>query len=136
MKKILLLAAIAVIFIAYACQEEEISERFRLITTPVWASDSLLADGQDASGPGGILEKFKGDARFNEDGTGVFGAYTGTWKFVYNETEITITSDSLTLPLTAFIDELTEISLKINTSYPQKNEPDNPLDIRMTFNAK
>lgn len=135
MKRLLYLLAVAILFIAFACEEEE-SERFKLLTTPVWASDSLLAEGVDASGPGGILEKFKGDARFNKDGTGVFGKYDGTWKFVYNETQIMITSDSLALPLTALIDELTNISLKIKTSYPNKNEPTNPLDIRMTFKAK
>ena len=135
MRRILYLVAVVVSFIAFSC-EEEVSERFRLLTTPVWTSDSLLAEGIDAGNPGGILENFKGDAQFNEDGTGVFGKYEGTWKFVYDETQLTISSDSLMVPLTANIVELNEISLKITTSYPVKTDPDNPLDIRMTFKAK
>jgi len=135
MSRILYVSIIAVGLFVFAC-DEEVSERFRFLTTPVWASDSLLAEGVDAGYPGGILYKFKGDAIFNEDGTGIFGAYNGTWKFVYDETMLTITSDSLTYPLTANIEELNEVSFKITTSYPNKTEPENPLDIRMTFKAK
>jgi hypothetical protein len=106
------------------------------LTGPVWASDSLLVEGIDASGPGQFLAKFKGDIKFREDGTGYFGQYTGTWRFTFNETEILIYSDSLQIrPLTTNIAELTKISLKMTTSYPTAN-PFNPLDIRMTFKAK
>jgi hypothetical protein len=135
MRRILNLLPFAVIFIAVAC-EEQVSERFRLLTTPVWTSDSLLAEGVDAGGPGGILEKFKGDAKFNEDGTGIFGKFEGTWKFVYDETQLFISSDSLIIPITANIVELNDVSLKITTSYPVKDDPGNPLDIRMTFKVK
>jgi hypothetical protein len=119
-----------------SCKKEETSENFELLTGPVWASDSLLANGIDASGPSGMLKNFVGDARFNEDGTGYFGKYTGTWRFAYNETQIVITSDSLPIPLTTKIAELTGMSLKVTTSYPNLANPSSPTNIRMTFKAK
>ena len=70
--------------------------------------------------------KFKGDAKFNEDGTGHFGVYTGTWRFAYNETQIVITTDSLPVPLTAKIAELTKLSLKITTIFPNLINPATP----------
>ena len=45
-----------------SCSKDTTSERFKLLTGPVWTTESLLANGIDASGPGQILEKFKGDA--------------------------------------------------------------------------
>ena len=135
MKNIALLFVVSVIFILFACKKEAKSEQFLLLTGPVWASDSLLADGVDASGPGQLLEKFKGDIKFREDGTGYFGKYIGTWRFSYSETNLVIDSDSLKVPLTTDIRELTQTSLKITTSYPTV-DPNNPLDIRMTFKAK
>jgi hypothetical protein len=105
-----------------------------LLTTPIWASDSLLVDGEDASGPGQILENFKGDAKFKEDGTGYFGRFTGTWRFSRDESEVIIITDSLVFPLTTKIEELTTESLKITTGFPDLLG--NDMDIRMTFNAK
>ena len=119
-----------------ACKKDEKSERFLLLTGHVWTSDSLLMDGIDASGPGQTLEKFKGDIDFKADGTGYFGQYTGTWRFSYNETQVVIESDSLQVPLSALIEELTAISLKITTSYPNLINPSDPFDIRMTFKPK
>jgi len=127
------LLAAAILVITFSCKEDE-SERFKLLTGHAWVSDSLLVDGQDASGPGEMLEKFKGDAEFFEDGSGYFGQYDGGWYFTNNETDITITSDSLQLPLTSNIIELTSESFKITTQFPVV--PNVYLDIRITFKAK
>ena len=58
--------------IMVSCKEEQNpdSDNFKLLTTPVWTSDSLLVDGTDAGS--GLLENFKGDAKFNKDYTGTF----------------------------------------------------------------
>jgi hypothetical protein len=130
MKNIALFMVICCCFQVFSCKKDSQSERFKLLTNPIWASDSLLVNGVDASGPGGLLENFKGDVKFNEDYSGNFGAYTGTWRFAFNETQIVITSVSLPIPLTAIIAELNEVSLKITTSYSST------VNIRMTFKAK
>lgn len=134
--KIFLLSFI-VIFIG--CEkDEEVSERFTFLTENTWSSDSLLINGDDASGPGQLLENFKGQANFNEDGTGTFGSFEGTWRFANNETELVIISDSLPVPqLSTSIQELTQESLKITTSFPNFQDPTNPfLQIRLTFKAQ
>jgi len=115
-----------------SCKKDSQSESFKLLTGSVWVSDSLLANGVDAGGAGGLLENFKGEARFNEDYTGSFGSYTGTWRFSQNETQIVITTNTLPVPLATQIAELTNISLKITTSYPTVP----PTYLRMTFKAK
>ena len=129
------MAFLVVLIALLSCQKDKNgpSERFTLLTSHIWESDSLLANGVDASGHGELLEDFAGDARFNTDGTGYFGAYTGTWAFSSSENYLTINSDSIPVPLTAKIEELTELSLKITTSFPAF--PD-PIDIRITFKAK
>ena len=129
MKNIALLLVIIGCFQIFSCSKDPQSEKFLLLTGPVWASDSLLVNGEDASGPGELLENFKGDVKFNEDYTGTFGSYTGKWRFAFDETQIVISSDSLPIPLTAIIAELTETSLKITTNFSS-------LNIRMTFKAK
>ena len=136
MKNLIVLFFIASCLIAVTCSKEKKSEQFKLLTTPVWAADSLLANGVDASGPGAILEKFKGDAKFNEDGTGTFGNYTGDWRFNSEETEITIVTDSLPLPIICKIALLTVQDLKITTSVQNPVNLQELLDIRMTFKAK
>jgi hypothetical protein len=137
MKNLALLLIISVILFASACKQGKKSERFLLLTGPLWATDSLRANGLDADGPGGLLEKFKGDARFNEDGTGYFGNYKGLWRFNVEETEITIVTDSLLLPIISDIVELTNSSLKIKTLVPNQAFPDQPpIRIRMTFLVK
>jgi len=136
MKNVAVLLVISGIFFASACSKEKKSERFILLTTPVWTTDSLLANEVNAGGPGGILEKFKGDARFNEDGSGYFGHYTGTWRFNTDETKITIVTDSLVLPIISDIIELTNISFKIKTLIPNPVNPVDVLRIRMTFKSK
>lgn len=136
MKNLALFLVFAAILFSSSCKKNSQSEPFKLLTGPVWLSDSLLANGVDAGGPAGILFNFKGEAKFNQDGTGYFGVYTGTWRFAFNETQIIITADSLALPLTTQIAELTSNSLKIKTSYPNLLNPASPILIRMTFKPK
>jgi hypothetical protein len=135
MKRVSWLLIISFSLIVFACHKKEKSERFLLLTTPTWATDSLLANGDDASGTGQLLEKFKGDAKFSEDGSGTFGKYTGVWRFNEPETEVTIVTDSLVLPIICDIVKLTSYDLKITTVVPDKNTGE-PIDIRMTFKAK
>jgi hypothetical protein len=136
MKNTVIFFILAGLLSVSSCKEESQSDAFVLLTGPVWQSDSLLANGVDASGPGGILELFKGEAKFNTDGTGYFGTYEGTWRFASNETQIVIISPSLIIPLTTIIKELTSTSLKITTSYTNPATPNTPTNIRMTFIAK
>jgi hypothetical protein len=133
MKNLFISLIISGLVVFISCNKEDKSERFKLLTGPVWVADSLLADGVDASGPGMLLAKFKGEAKFNEDGTGTFGVYEGVWYFAHNETQIVIYSDSLLIPLVTLIKELTNTSLKITTSVPNQS---NTVNIRMTFKAK
>jgi hypothetical protein len=135
MKNIVLLAIITGCFFVFSCGEKE-SERFRLLTDPIWVPDSLLANGVNASGPGGLLADFLGDAKFKKDGTGYFGNYTGTWSFNIDETELVISSDSLPIPIIADIKELTSVSLKLTTVLPNPQDLQHPYNIRMTFKAK
>jgi len=136
MRNIALLAFISACLLIFACNKDNRSERFKLLTSPIWRTDSLLANGVDATGPGLILEKFAGDAKFDEDGSGYFGDYTGQWRLNGEETQLTIITDSLPLPIIADIKELTSISLKITTVVPNQLDPDTPFNIRMTFKAK
>ena len=132
MKNLALLIILTIFLAIFSCKKDSESERFKLLTDPTWASDSLLANGVDASGPGGVLEKFKGTVKFNKDGTGTFGVYEGKWRFAYEETQIVIETDSLPIPLTTKIAELTSSSLKITTSYPNLLTGIT-INIRMTF---
>jgi len=119
-----------------SCKDKE-SDRFRFLTDAVWVAESLLANGVDATGPDGILKNFVGDAKFNTDGTGTFGTYTGTWMFDTNETKLIITSASLPIPITLNITELTSTSLKVQGSIPDPQNLTGPLiNIEMTFKAK
>lgn len=136
MKNIFLLLIITCCFYLASCSKDSESETSKLLTGPVWLSDSLLANGVDASGPEGMLKNFKGEAKFNKDGSGNFGSYVGTWRFAYNETQIVISSDSLPIPVTTVIAELTTASLKVTTSYPNPLNPSTAAKIRMTFKAK
>jgi hypothetical protein len=134
MKNLVLLLIISGCFYLASCKKDSQSENFKFLTGPTWTSDSLLANGVDASGPDGMLKNFKGDAKFNTDYTGTFGVYTGTWRFAFDETELVITTDSLPIPVTTKIVELNSISLKVTTIYP--NPQGVPTNIRMTFKAK
>jgi hypothetical protein len=136
MKNFSLFLLITAFLSIVSCEKDKESENFRNLTGTTWISDSLLVNGIDASGAGGLLENFKGDVIFNEDGTGTFGSYEGEWTFALNETQLIITSVSLPLPLTATIKELTGTSLKITTVFPNPQDMSSPLNIRMTFKPK
>jgi hypothetical protein len=123
---------IAALVYATSCKEKT-SERFDLLTSHAWTSDSLLADGIDASGSGELLEKFKGDIVFRVDGSGTFGQYTGTWMFVDNQSSLVIESPDLAVALTTHIVELTSTSLKVTFTYTTLEGNKN---IRMTFKPK
>jgi hypothetical protein len=114
--------------------EDEKSERFRLLTTPVWAPNQLLVDGVDASD--GLLASFNGDADFREDGTGSFADMTGSWTFLQDETQIRITTNAYPFPITANIEELTATSLIITTAFPNPENPATPFVILMGFVPK
>jgi hypothetical protein len=135
MKNLLFIIGILFCLIFIGCPEK-VNGPYELLTNPTWRTDSLLANGFDASEPGQLLAKFKGDARFNKDATGTFGIYTGTWYFTENKTQITIKTDSLALPLTCKIIELTEASFKITTAVPDVLNPGTDVKIRMTFKVK
>jgi len=117
-------------------KEEETSRSFKLLTSHPWMSDSLLADGIEAGGPGELLYNFSGETNFNTDGNGNVGKYEGTWILSKNETLLTIDSDSLAGIATAIIKELTEYSFKITTVFPSQTEPGHLYNIRMTFIPK
>lgn len=136
MKNLALLFIILGISFVTGCKKDEKSERFLLLTGHEWTTESLLANGVDAGGPGGILEEFNGDARFNEDGTGYFGDYTGTWRFSTDETEITIVTVEMPLPITCDIIELTATTFKITTLIDNPVIPGEKINISMTFIAK
>jgi hypothetical protein len=132
MKKTMLLLLTGLAILTLSCNKEKVSEQFTLLTSHTWTSDSLLADGVDASGPGQILEKFKGDVTFNKDGTGTFGQYSGTWIFADNETSLAIDSPDLPFTLTTHIVELKATSLKVTFTYPGVTT----INVRMTFKPK
>lgn len=133
---LLLFVIIAALFIS-GCNKEDENDLYVIITRSIWTTDSLLVDNLDASGPGQILENFKGDAKFNEDGTGTFGKYTGTWRFPdQTRKQLVIVTDSLAFPLTTNIIELTKQSLKITTELPDLTGQSENLHIRMTFIPK
>lgn len=132
MKNTALIIIVISLVITASCNKEKESERFTLLTSHSWTSDSLLADGADASGPGQILEKFKGDVTFKKDGTGTFGQYTGTWAFTDNEANLAIDSPDLPFTLTTHIVELKSTSLKVTFTYPGVTL----INVRMTFRPK
>lgn len=138
MKNVLLLVVMVAMLALTNCSKDDKDDSYALLTTPTWSSDSLLVNGQDASGPEGLLLKFKGNAKFNKDGTGTFGVYVGTWRFPdKTRTTLEIKSDSLPLPLTTRIVELTQTSLKVTTQVPDfTGTSGGPLNIRMTFKAR
>lgn len=137
MKNFTFLFILTGILLLSSCKKNDQSESFKLLTGPVWRSDSLLVDGVDAGGPGKLLQKFSGDAKFNTDGSGYFGSYTGKWRFeTGDESQIIITADSLLIPLRTKIRELTKSSLKVTTTFPNILNPPVPYNIRMTFKPK
>lgn len=125
-------------FLVSGCKKEDDakSERFILLTSHVWTSQTLEVNGIDASGPDGFLEDFVGDAKFNEDGTGNLGDVEGTWSFANNETQLVISSVSLTIPVTGNIVQLNETTLEITTSVPNPVDPLTKVDVRLVYVAK
>lgn len=134
MKNVVLFLFISGLFYFGACQKDKSSENFKNLTGVTWRSDSLLVNGIDASSA--LLKNFVGDAKFNADGTGTFGRFSGSWTFALNETQLIITSDSLPVPLTTKIAELTKTSLKVTTTFPDPQNFTNQFKIRMTFKPK
>jgi hypothetical protein len=131
------IASLLLGFAVFSCTKDDSnSERFNLLTSHIWVSDSLLVNGIESGGPGGFLKNFKGDTKFNVDGTGYVGGINGKWEFYKNETQIVISSDSLSIPVTTTIVDLTTNSLKITTSYPTATIPPVIMAIRMTFKPK
>jgi hypothetical protein len=135
-KAIMILGLISAVTLASSCSKDKESERFKLLTDHLWQSDELLVDGVDASGVGQALAMFVGDAEFKKDGTGSFGPYAGSWYFSNNETNITITTETLPVPLTATITELTSQTFRISTSFPITGDPLAPNTIVIAFKAK
>jgi hypothetical protein len=131
MKNLAFIIIATISILGFSCSKKDnTSERFKLLTTPVWTADSLLANGADASQPGGLLANLKGDAKFNQDGTGTFGNYTGSWELSSDEKILTLRSSALPVPMVATtIVELTSKSLKVTTSLLT-------VEYRMTFKAK
>lgn len=140
MKHIIIVLIILSGFIYFSCEKEpENDERANyteLLTSHTWLSDSLLADGIEASDSGEILEKFAGETKFNTDGTGTIGQYEGEWRFNEEKTQIIITADSLQSAVTTIIREITETSLKVTTAFPKTDGTSGFLMIRMTFIPK
>ncbi len=137
MKKTGLLLLLLSLLVYVSCDkddDDDVSERFRLLTSPVWVSEELLVNGIDASE--GLLANFKGEADFREDGTGSFGELSGNWEFRQDETQIRITTPAYPFPINANIVELTASSLIITTLFPNPENLQETLDIRMSFRAK
>ncbi len=115
MRNTICLSIITTVLLLTACSKDKKSEPFRLLTTPVWVNESILVDGEEPAGDWVFLNEFTGEAKFNEDGTGYFGSFTGQWRFNEAETEITITTETIPLPIITRIIELTSQRLKIST---------------------
>lgn len=126
------LVCVAVCLLITACNKEEKSERFILLTTPVWSAQSFEASGTDTTGIGILIKQLDGDAKFNEDGTGYFGNFTGQWKFMSDETQIQIDTPSLLAPVITDIILLTDQSLKLLATVTILA----PIDLIMTFKAR
>jgi hypothetical protein len=137
MKKAGLLFLILPLLFFVSCDkddDDDVSERFRLLTSPVWILEELLVNGIEPTE--GFLANFRGETDFREDGTGSFGELSGTWEFRQNETQIRITTPAFPVPIPANIVELTASSLIISALVPNPENLQETLDIRMTFRAK
>jgi len=135
-KYLLMAVFLSSIFIATSCGEDEKDTPFTLLTGPVWVSDSLLVNGLDASGVGQPLANFRGEARFLQDGTGIFAGFTGTWRFAQNDTRLIIESPDFPIPITTQVVELSRADLKISTEVPNPLLPGTNMRIRMTFKSR
>ncbi len=135
-----LLLFIALCLTMLGCKKNEDdavkSERFIILTSLTWTSQTLEVDGVDASGPDGLLEPFVGDVTFNEDGTGTIGSETGTWNFTSNETQLIINSPALNFPVTLNIVELSETRLELTANIPNPDNFLEQIEIRMVYVPK
>lgn len=136
MRNIVCLSFITAVLLLTACSKDKKSERFRLLTTPVWVSESILVDGEEAAGDWDFLNEFTGEAKFNEDGTGSFGSFTGQWRFNEAETEITITTETMPLPIVTIIIELTSERLEISTVTLNPKNPSESAEVTMIFKTR
>ncbi|HOS71330.1 MAG TPA: hypothetical protein PLZ75_02650 [Bacteroidales bacterium] len=136
MRRTICLSFIAIALLLTACSKEKESERFRLLTTPVWVSESILVNGVKPEGDWDFLNDFTGDAKFHKDGTGYFGSFTGEWKFNDAETEIIITTTTVPIPIVTEIIELTSVTLKISTTILNPQNPAESADVIMIFKAR
>jgi hypothetical protein len=136
MRKLSLLLIISASLLTFTCKKDNKSERFTNLTSTVWTSDSLKANGVEAGNPGEFLANFNGDAEFYEDGTGYFGIYTGEWRFNTTETEITIITTEMPLPIVCNIVQLTSSSLKVTTVVPDPVNTSEIVNVRMAFKPK
>ncbi len=135
-RHVLILVTVSCCLILSSCSKDKESERFKFLTTPTWTTEQLLVNGVSADGPGELLEGFKGDAKFNKDGTGSFGSYTGTWSFSSDESQLIITTPDLPIPVITNITSLTASRLEVTTVFPNQADPPNPFNITMVFRAK
>ncbi|MFO7622415.1 MAG: hypothetical protein R6W81_14325 [Bacteroidales bacterium] len=136
MKRIALFITISVCMVFSSCSKDKESEKFKFLTTPTWTTDQLLVNGVSADGPGELLAGFKGDARFNKDGTGSFGSYSGTWRFSSDESQLIIQTPDVPLPVITDIIQLTASRLEVTTVFPNPADQTNPYNIRMIFKVK
>lgn len=139
MKNLLLfIAVMAGLWLSGCKKDGNTDELYTWLTEKPWRTDTLQVNGSEPTGLlGERFEKFRGEARFNEDGTGTFGSYNGTWRFPdKTRKQLVINADSLGFPLTTDIVELKANSLKITTSLPDLWGDEGTLNIRITFRPK
>lgn len=136
MKRIALFVTILVCLVMSSCSKDKESEKFKFLTAPSWTTEQLLVNGVSADGEGQLLEGFKGDAKFNKDGTGTFGSYSGTWRFSSDESQLIIQTPDLLIPIITDIIQLTALRLEVTTLFPNPADQTNPYNIRMIFKVK
>lgn len=136
MKKQTVLFCIVTGLLILACSKEEKSERFKLLTTKVWTTESIVATGTDTTGIGILIKQLEGDAKFNVDGTGYFGSFTGLWWFNPDKTEIAIKPQALGITIVTEIIQMTPQSLKLSTPVTLPTHPLDLINLLMTFKAK
>jgi len=135
MKKFIYLSLVALVLLLVSCSKDEKSERFILLTTPVWTTESITATGADTTGVGVLIKLIRGDAKFNPDGTGTLGMFSGQWSLSDDENQITITT--LALPaIVADILTLTAQSLSLSADITIATHPQDLIKIVLSFKVK
>lgn len=136
MKKLIYLTFVAVALFLYSCSKDKESERFTLLTTPVWTTESITATGADTTGVGVLIKLIRGDAKFNTDGTGTFGMFSGKWSLNSDEDQITITTLALPSSIVADILTLTNQSLKLSADITIATHPQDLINLVLSFKVK